>query len=187
MKYIVRKLFWDYEKEEAWLNQMSAKGMMLSSYSWSRYVFDEGMPNEYTYRIELLEHLPTHPESLAYIRFLEQNGIEYVASTSRWIYLRGKSSEGAFDIYSDLESKMKHYHRIHTIWAPLMAIELIGGAINLLIGIINLNTNERLGNFSTGNLVIGSCMLVLGLFCWRLDAPLRRKIKILQQEMSIRE
>jgi len=27
------KAFWDYEKEEAWLNEMSAKGLALTSYT----------------------------------------------------------------------------------------------------------------------------------------------------------
>jgi hypothetical protein len=166
---------------------MSAKGMMLSSYSWCRYVFDEGFPNEYTYRIELLEHVPTHPESMAYIRFLEQNGIECVATNMRWIYLRRKSSEGAFDIYSDLESKIKHYQRINVLWTIVIVVALIGGITNLLVGIINLNIGERLGNFLIGNLIIGSLLFALSLFFWRIGAPSRRKIKNLQQEIKIRE
>jgi len=37
--------------------------------------------------IELLENQATHAESGAYIRFLEDNGVECVASHMRWIYL----------------------------------------------------------------------------------------------------
>lgn len=187
MKHIVKKLFWDFEKEESWLNAMSAKGMMLSSYSWCRYVFDEGIPGEYTYRIELLDQVPTYPESMAYIQFLEQNGIECVAIYMRWIYLRRKSSEGAFDIYSDLESKLKHYQRIQILWRAVMLTALIAGLSNLLIGIVNLNINESLGNFSIGNLVIGFLLLALSLSFWRLGSPLRKRIKGLNREMKIRE
>lgn len=52
MKHVVRKLFWDYEKEENWLNEMSAKGLVLSKYSWYSYEFLETPKNEYI-RIEL--------------------------------------------------------------------------------------------------------------------------------------
>jgi len=47
MKHIVRKAYWDYEKEEKWLNAMSAKGMALTDYSWCRYVFTETPCNEF--------------------------------------------------------------------------------------------------------------------------------------------
>lgn len=33
MKHIVRKAYWNYEKEENWLNEMSAKGLALIDYS----------------------------------------------------------------------------------------------------------------------------------------------------------
>ena len=41
MKHIVYKPYWDYEKEERWLNDMAAKGLALSDYSWCRYAFEE--------------------------------------------------------------------------------------------------------------------------------------------------
>lgn len=61
---------WDFEKEEKWLNEMSAKGMQLVGVGIFKYIFEEGNPGEYFYRIELLEELPTHPESISYIRFM---------------------------------------------------------------------------------------------------------------------
>lgn len=187
MKHIVRRMFWDFEKEEAWLNKMSAKGLMLSSFFWFRYVFDEGAPNEYTYRIELLEHVPTHPESMSYIRFLEQSGIDCVATYGRWVYLRQKSSEGEFDIYSDLESKIKHYQRIHFLWRAIMIAELIIGLFNIGIGIVNLNFNESMGKYSIVNLVLGALLLLVGVFIWRIGKPVRRKIKRFKRELAIRE
>ena len=30
MKHIVRKAYWDFEKEEQWLNEMSARGMAMT-------------------------------------------------------------------------------------------------------------------------------------------------------------
>jgi hypothetical protein len=187
MKHIVRKAYWDFEKEEKWLNEMSAKGMALTDYSWCRYVFTETPNNEYTYRIELLEHLPSHAESIAYIRFLEESGVECVATYWRWMFLRKKSSEGSFDIYSDIESKIKQYKRIYLFWNTFMWIEFILGFINIIIGTINLNIENKLGNFSVGNIIEGFLLTLLGLFFFKLGSPIRKKIRRLQQEKAIRE
>ena len=187
MKYVVRKAYWDYEKEEKWLNEMSAKGMALTDYSWCRYVFEEKANNQYTYRIELLKDMPTHPESIAYLRFLEESGVECVATTMRWVYLRKKTSDGSFDIYTDIDSKIKHYKRINALWFSLMIIEFIAGLINLSIGIINLNIGEKLGNFSYGNLSLGICLILFGLIFFKLGVPIRKKVKKLEKEKTIRE
>ena len=184
MKHIVRKLFWNYEKEEKWLNEMSAKGIALTGYSWCRYVFMETSNNEYTYRLELLEKMPNHVESIAYIKFLEENGIEYVASYMRWVYFRRKSSEGAFDIYSDKDSRINHYKRINYIWNLGMLIELILGFSNIVMGIVSLNMGSKLG---ISNIISGSLLVVLGLFFLSLASHGRKKIIKLKQEKVIRE
>ena len=184
MKYIVHKAYWDYEKEERWLNEMSAKGMTLSDYSWCRYVFVETPNNEYIYRIELLKNLAAHPESIKYIKFLEENGIEFVTSYLRWIYLRKKSSEGEFEIYSDIESKIKHYSKINLFWTTMATIEFVAGIINLFAGLMNLSEFGRLFNV---NFVLGGLLFLLGAAFLKLDLKIRKKIKILVQEKNIRE
>lgn len=187
MKHIVRKAYWDFEKEEKWLNEMSAKGMALTDYSWCRYVFTEAPNNEYIYRIELLQHFPSHAESIAYIKFLEESGVECVATYTRWIFLRKKSSDGPFDIYSDIDSKINHYKRIHLFWSTFMWIELIIGLFNLIVGVVNLNIDNKLGNFSVGNIIEGCLLTSLGLLFLKLGLPIKKKIKRLQQEKIIRE
>lgn len=187
MKHIVHKAYWDYEKEEQWLNEMSARGMALTDYSWCRYVFTDTPNGQYHYRIELLQYLPTHPESVAYLRFLEENGVEVVTSYLRWVYLRKPASEGAFDLYTDLDSKIKHYQRINYFWTAMMIAEFAAAISNLGIGIANLFLNERLGNFSYGNLMIGGVTLALGILFLVLDLPIRRKIMKLRQEKAIHE
>lgn len=187
MKHIIHKAMWDYEKEERWLNEMSAKGLAFTDYSWCRYVFAEAPANQYIYRIELLEYMPTHPESQAYLRFLEESGVEVVSSYMRWVYLRKPASEGAFDLYTDIDSKIKHYKRINVLWTTMMIVEFVAGFCNLGIGIININMNEQLGNFTNGNLIIGAIVTALGFLFLALDLPLRRKIKKLKQEKAIHE
>lgn len=182
MKYVIRKAFWNYEKEEKWLNEKAAKGLALSDYSWCRYVFEETPYGEYIYRIEFLDSLPTHPENINYIKFLEETGVEFVSSYGNWIYLRKKAADGAFDLYSDIESRLIHYGKVFRMWLLLTIAEL-------LIGISNLQLGLWLGKGGIGfNAYMGAPLFVLGLlllFC--LVLPLHRKIKALKKEKEIRE
>ena len=187
MKHVIHKAMFDYEKEERWLNEMSAKGLAMTDYSWCRYVFSETPANQYLYRIELLKQMPNHPESQAYLRFLEETGVEHVASYLRWVYLRKPASEGAFDLYTDIDSKIRHFQRIHLLWVTLMIAEFFAGVSNLGVGIANLNLNGQLGNFTNSNLIIGSMTTALGVLFLALDLPLHRKIKKLKKEKTIRE
>lgn len=187
MKHIVYKACWDFEKEERWLNDMAANGLALSDYTWGRYAFAETPRGQYLYRIELLEHAASHPESQAYLRFLEENGIECVTSYMRWVYLRRDASEGPFDIYTDLDSNLLHYRRIGTFWNMLTAAEWAAGACNLAVGIANIEAGGRLGNFTSGNLVMGIGLLALGLLFFLLGVPIRRKIRSLKKQKTINE
>ena len=137
MEYKVFKFFsaGSYEKEEKWLNQMSAKGLNLVKTVGFSYTFEDGTPGEYTYRLELLKYVPDHPESAKYMEFLAETGIEYVASYMRWVYLRKKKADGDFELYSDSASKMSHYKRIITlIWiASIVPISQIFTNVTHLI------------------------------------------------------
>ena len=58
MKRVMHRLFWawDFDREEDWLNAWAARGLALVDVCGIRYVFEEGAPGEYEYRLELLEH-----------------------------------------------------------------------------------------------------------------------------------
>ncbi|MBA4347585.1 MAG: hypothetical protein C0413_01895 [Clostridiales bacterium] len=187
MKHIVYKTFWDYEKEEQWINKMSAQGMAFTDYSCRRYVFVDAPSNQYIYRIELLEHMPAHPESIAYLRFLEENGVEVVSTYMRWVYLRKPAADGSFDIYTDIDSKIKHYRRISCFWTVLMIIEFIAAFFNIGIAISSWLVNEPLGNFSFSNLIIGCVTLAFGILFLVLCVPIHKRIRKLHAEKAIHE
>jgi hypothetical protein len=183
MKHIIRRVFIDYEKEEKWLNQMAAKGLALTDYSWCRYVFEETPPGEYTYRLELLENLTILPESRKYIEFLEETGVEQVASYMRWVYFRKKTKDGPFDLYSDLDSKLDHYKRVFQLWFVLTMAELAIGLSNTILGISEMMRGEV-----NINGWMGLPLLALGLFLlFGLVLPLHRKMKWLKAEKEIME
>lgn len=180
MKHIIWKPYWNFEKEEKWLNDMSAKGLALIDYSWCRYVFEEVPKGEYIYRIELLENWPTHPESRNYIRFLEETGVEHVSSYMRWVYFRKKSADGPFDLYSDIDSRIAHYKKVFTLWITLVCAELAIGLSNISIGITQWNRSGI-------NFGLGIFLLFVGLSLLGVALPVGRKIKRLKKEKKIRE
>lgn len=124
MRHTVFRAFflWDFEKEQKWLNEMAAKGMNLVGVGGFKYTFEEGTPGEYQYNLEWLQHYPNHPESVAYIRFLEDAGVEHVGSFRKWAYVRKKASAGAFELVSDLDSRIDHFRRIAVFTSIVLAL-----------------------------------------------------------------
>ncbi len=126
MRFSAYRVFftWDFEEEEQWLNEMASKGMNLQGVGFCKYVFEEGTPGEYQYHIEWLKNRPSHPESISYIRFLEEAGVEHIGSFKSWVYLRKKRSDGTFDLYSDLDTRIDHFRRSVRLSLVLLPILL---------------------------------------------------------------
>ena len=132
---VYKIIFADMEKEEEWLNEMAQKGFNFMDNFIIRYTFSEGTPNEYIYRIEMLENSSSHPVSRQYFKFLEETGVECVSTSGKWAYFRKKAADGPFDLYSDSEAKIKHYKRTMSYVLTLLFINLIILGMNLTIGI----------------------------------------------------
>ena len=130
----IRKWFWVWscEKEEEWLNEMAMNGWLLDGVSFCTYHFVRCEPGEYSIRLEM------HPYDEAYLSFMEETGAEYVGRMMMWIYFRKKTADGAFDLFSDIDSKIRHLDRIGQMLA------WIGGG-NLLIGLANTFNPARIG------------------------------------------
>jgi len=187
MKTVIRKVFANHEKEEKWLNEMSAKGFAFIDYTWCRYVFSDSQPGEYTYRLELLEYLPSHPVSQKYIQFMEESGTEHVTSYMRWVYFRKKTSDGAFDIYSDIDSKIKHYQRISLLYLVIGIGNLLASSLNfsLWLGLLRGDPSYPLPML---NLTVAVMSGILGLgILIVFRHPLRRKMKKLKKDKLILE
>lgn len=180
MKHIVRKPFWNYEKEEQWLNEKAASGLAFTDYSLCRYVFEDSSKDEYVYRIVLLDHSTKHPTSKKYIAFLEETGIEMVATYMRWLYLRKKTNDEPFVLYSDIDSKIKHYQKVSALWLIFAGIEFGAALINIVIGIVG-------GSIAIINLVLGCIVLALGFMFLVFGLPIRQKMRRLKKEQTIRE
>lgn len=184
MKHIVWKAFWDFEKEENWLSGMASKGLAMTDMVWWRYVFEDTPPGEYTYRLELLEKSPERPENRAYFRFLKDTGVEHVASYQNWIYLRKKAADGPFQLYTDLDSRIRHYKTVQNLWTWVSGMGLGAGLVNLAAAIVF--TIEKVA--VPQHWFFGILLILFGLIYFLfLRRPLSRKIKALRSEREIYE
>lgn len=187
MKHIVWRPYWDYQKEERWLNAMAAKGFSLTDYSWCRYVFEETQPGAYTYKIDLLKGLPRSPESLAYLRFLEESGVEVVATYLRWVYLRQPASQGPLELYTDKTSLLNHYRMILGFWSVFILLELAAGLMNFAIVIASVLDPTYSGQPAFANLFAGLLPLAFGIGFIAITLPIYTKYKRLKREQNITE
>ena len=73
----------------------------------------------------MLDNWATHVRSMQYIRFLEDTGVEHIGSIMRWVYFRKKTSGDAFDLYSDIGSRISHLNRMLLLLGVLMAANAI--------------------------------------------------------------
>jgi hypothetical protein len=179
MKHIMHKAYWNYEREEKWLNDMSAKGFALADYCWIRYVFEDCEPGKYVYRIQLLEHWATHWESRRYIDFVESTGAQCVSTYMRWVYFRKPAADGPFELYSDIPSKIRHFRMVRGFWAGLTILEYAAGLSNVLIG--------AKPPVSPANIVLGSVLVLLGIVFTIMIVKLTRNIQKLKKQRQIVE
>lgn len=154
MRQTIHKVFfvWNFDKEEKWLNEMTAKGLCLVSVGFCRYEFEDCIPGEYNICMQLLKDSPRHPESRKYIEFLEGTGAEQIGSFSKWIYLRKKAKDGNFELFSDHDSRCKHLSRIVNLILLITIANLLIGTYNVLIA--NW-LNSHLNYIGLLNLAIG--------------------------------
>ncbi len=156
---------WDFEKEERWLNEMALDGWALVGVGWCRYTFERCAPGAYTIRLEMRA-----PDE-AYIAFMQEAGAEYLGRVFQWIYFRRRAEDGAFDLFSDIDSRIAHLERIDK------SLFLIGMA-NLLIGIANA--------LGSGSLVGVLNLLVCTVLMYGLGR-IRGKKEELEKERQLHE
>ena len=156
---------------------MAAKGLALVGVGFCRYDFEDCIPGEYQVRLELLENHLQHEESRKYIRFIESTGAEQVGNFFRWVYFRKRTADGPFDLYSDLESRIKHLKRIIALILPI-------SLANLSMGLVNVGNS-----FATGIWIakVGYLNLVIGALGCMGAWKLQKKRKRLEEEAQIFE
>jgi hypothetical protein len=115
------KLYYDKDKEEAFLNDMSAKGYAMKRFFLGMYTFEKCQPNEYTYRVDLISDKTVEQRNELY-DLIRDSGGELVQTWGIWAIFRKK---GNFELYTDPESQIKQFRRIRTIFLRLALMEFI--------------------------------------------------------------
>ena len=166
--------FWDFDKEEQWLNEMVVKGLCLSGRGFCRYDFEDCAPGEYQIRTEVLEDHDEQPRVKKYIQFVEETGAEKVAFRLRTVYFRKKTADGPFELYSDLTSRLKYVDRV-------LSLMLIFGPLSLLYVLrVLLASAGQIDGFVVVLLPLLAANLLCTWGCWKL-CQTRKKLKAQQQ------
>ena len=114
---------------------------------------------------------------------VEGTGIEHMASYMRWVYFRKKADGKPFELYTDLDSKIRQLKRINRFWTMLMAAEMAIGFSNLSIWA----QNQARGESIQINFYAGLFLIIVGALLMTVVYPVRIKIRALAREQKIRE
>lgn len=127
------RLYYDKDKETAWLNEMAAQGYAMTNFFAGLYTFDECTPGKYTYQIDFGDRLFGVTED--YREFMNENNIEIVQTWGFQIILRKLTSNGSFHLYTDIDSSIEHYTRIRNMFKGISILMIVGFIIECICAI----------------------------------------------------
>ena len=93
------------EEMERYLNEMSHEGWQCCEIVRDELRFVRGEQDEYTYRVQYF-YESRDGEKDDYLRTLGETGAALVGEYGEVLILRKKTADGAFELYSDLDSKI---------------------------------------------------------------------------------
>lgn len=117
------RLYYDKDEEADFLNEMSRQGWAMTGFFAGIYSFDKCRPGEYIYQVDITEGM--FRVSNDYREFMRDVDVEIVCLWGPWVILRKKASEGPFELYTDVESRIEHYTRIRRLFQICSVIEAI--------------------------------------------------------------
>lgn len=116
------KLYFDKDKETQWLNEMAKDGWAMVKFFAGFYTFEPCQKGEYTYQIDFGKEFFSVPED--YRRFMSETDIEIIQPWGFWVFLRKLTSQGDFELYTDVDSQIEHYKKILVMFKTVTIIEL---------------------------------------------------------------
>ena len=117
------KLYFDKDKETQWLNEMSQKGWAMTGFFAGFYRFEPCEKGKYSYQIDFGNEFFSVSDD--YREFMSDSDIEIIQSWGFWVFLRKLSSEGEFQLYTDVDSQIEHYKKIRNMFKAVTVLELI--------------------------------------------------------------
>lgn len=174
MKKVVYRFYLDYEKEENWINKMSAKGWHLEKFALGRFTFTKGEPGKYIYRNEFISEMKTK-EKKEYFEFLSDSGIVVIHEFGGWVYMKKEANEGPFELFTDNDSHIAYYKRMMNFFVALFFVNVFSGIFNLII-----SESDNLGQVKTAVGIF--CMMVAFLSVFPIYKIIRRKKELEKQQ-----
>lgn len=127
------RLYWDKDAETKWLNEMAEEGLAMTGFFAGFYKFEKTEKGKWRYQVDFGEKFGTVTED--YREFMNEAGIEIIQNWGYWVLLRKPTSEGEFELYTDVESSIEHYNKILTMFKVVFIIELICLLIEIMVAL----------------------------------------------------
>ena len=158
-----KKRFYDMDREESWLNEMSEKGLLLKSVKWGvfkdTYTFDH-CEKKYTFRLDYTKDGVVFEEITSpYVTFVTSTyKADYVCYMNGKVYFRKSAESGEFPpIYTDLESRLSSETKRFGYFITLTMV-FIFEIVHLSFG---TNILSGISNGSLGAIIYYGIMFVL--------------------------
>ncbi len=120
------KFTFDKDEEEFWLNEWCRQGWAMTKCFCGVVTFAPCQPGEFIYRIDLIPgRFLQATDYEGYVIFMDEMGIEVLQRWGRWTYLRKRTAEGPFELYSDTESKITFYNRMRRLFLFALVVEVL--------------------------------------------------------------
>ena len=126
------RLYFDKDAETKWLNEMSEQGWAMKSFFAGFYSFERCEPGQYMYQVDFGNRFFSVSEE--YREFMQETGVEIVQSWGFWIILRKKAGEGAFELYTDVDSTIEHYTKIRRMFKAVAVVQILCLFLELYAG-----------------------------------------------------
>lgn len=168
----------DYEKEEAFLNEMARAGWNLTAVGFCRYIFRRGNEGEYIYKLDMVERTESDEVKESYFNFLTDCGIRVVGDFKDWIYLQKRASDGPFDMKNDTYAKLRQVNKVYSFSLRTVSnlLRIFAGIVLVLILLqVFLPDNSSVAEFCNGVILgVGVGSLIALVLIW---VPIVNKLR----------
>lgn len=124
------KWLYDNDKEIIWLNKLAEDGWAMTGMFLGFYSFEKVEKGKYKYQIDVSDSL--FHVSRNYREFMQDMNIEVVDVWGPWVFLRKEAGDTEFELYTDIDSRIKHYTKIRNIFKVATIAEAVCAIMELL-------------------------------------------------------
>ncbi|MBE6307278.1 MAG: DUF2812 domain-containing protein [Bacteroidales bacterium] len=179
----------DYEKEQKWINDMSRHGWNLVKTNGLIYTFERGVPGEYIYKIDLPDEKMSDVEVDTYYKFMEECGVEIVATYKFWRYLRKKSADGAIECADNTMAQLSMVNKAYGLANKLINMLLVIFAVIIILsGVVRAFVSGAVADFVEGFAtgISSSAVVALALLFVPISRKLRKRMNELIEELVVK-